>query len=171
MKKSIQEINSEKAFSVCQKIKENEKIIRDKTIENIPLYKECFLNEYYKVDLGDENASWNMFLGLPEVTRPRAQIRSWFVIMNNLVDKFGFSLEELMGVKLSKLEIIAIYAKDKKEAEKLINDAKILAPSEWKDIENELRGKPTSDDGHKHDFKRFKQCKICGLKSFEDHEH
>ena len=174
MTKKVSELEPEKvakqSFDVCSKIIENEKMIRDKTIENIPLYEEVFLNEYYKVYIGSESASWSSFLGLPEITRSRSQLRDWFLIKNNLVDKFKIPFEKLMNVKISKLHHIAVYADNREQAEDLIAKAQTLLPSEWDDTVRKAKGMPTSEDGHEHNFKKMKQCKICGVKKPIDEE-
>lgn len=159
-----EERDSTKAFSVCKKLKDNIKKIRSLVIENIPLFEEVFNNEYYKVDMGDEEATWSSFLGQPEILYPRSSVASWFRIKKTLYDEFKIPFEKFSEVKLSKLVIIALYAKDKKHAEELIASAMTLLPNEWKDLENSLKGKPISDDGHIHQFLRYEVCKICGMK-------
>jgi hypothetical protein len=81
-----------------------------------------------------------------------------------LYDKFGIPFEKFQNIKLSKLYEVAIFAKDKEHAEELLVSAETLAPGDWKHLEHTLQGKPTVDDGHRHDFKKFRQCKICGEK-------
>lgn len=162
------EQETQKAFDTCKQLKTNIKLIREKQVENIPLLEEIFLHEWYKVDMGDEEASWTSFLGQPEVTIPRSHVQNWLVIKRNLSDAFGIPLEEISDVKISKLYLIALHAASRDEAEDLISKARTLLPGEWRDIENKLKGKHESNDGHAHDFKHLLQCKVCGLKETQN---
>ena len=161
---SNEEQKAEKSFKVCSELKENTRIIRELTIKNIPLFEEILNNEYFKIDLGDEDATWSAFLGQPDVMYSRSNVNTWIKIKKKLVDEYGMKLEDFWGIKLSKLEIIAMYSRDIEHAQKLIKEAKVLLPSDWKDLANSLMGKPVSDDGHLHEYCKFEQCKKCGHK-------
>jgi len=162
-----QDKNTDNAFNVCKKLIDNEKKIRELMFENIPLYLDILNNGYYKIYMGDENASWVSFLGLPEVTKSRARIHGWSLIHENLIKKFAFGPEEVMNVEISKLYFIAQKATSKEDAEDLISKARTLLPNEWREVVAKKTGKHFTDDGHRHQFNTYKICSICGEKHKE----
>ena len=168
IKKTSEEVSGEKAFNLCMELINKIATIRKESVEIIPILEEINSTDAYKQYMGDESSTWSSFLGLPEVLLTRSNVRSWLQIKRNLSDVFGIPLEKLHAVKLSKLYLIALYAKNKEEAEDLIAKALTLAPSEWKNVEHEFRGKPVSDDGHSHEFKKYKQCIKCGEKKTDE---
>ncbi len=160
----MEETDAKNAYAVCKELIDNIKKVREISIKNIPLFEEIYEKEYYKVYLGDEKASWSAFLGDPDILYSRSNVNTWIRIKKKLIDEYGFKLEDIWNIKLSKLETVALYSTSKEHAEELLGASKTLLPSDWKDLQNSLRGKPTSDDGHMHDFTKFEQCRICGLK-------
>jgi hypothetical protein len=164
------ESRGQRGFFLNQKIVENEKARRALLIENIDYLAEVLDAQLYKEILGDEDSEWAGFLAQLDVWYTRAEVNRYIKLRRKLQLELGFDLKELLDIPLLRLEAIADHTKTKAEAEKLIEIASVATPRDWREEINTFLGKPTEDDGHEHDFKKFEVCKVCGLKHALDDE-
>ena len=162
---------ADKAFKLNKQIVDNEQKRRALLIENIGLLSTIQDEGLFREILGDENATFVGVLAQLEVYYTRAEVLRYLKIKQKLVNEFGFDLKELLDIPVTRLENVAAYCESKESAEKMLDMAKVATSSDWRDEISTLRGKPTSEDGHRHDFSKvYKVCAICGKKEDADHK-
>lgn len=174
-KETIDKMNevqkSEYAFAIHQIVIGNEQKRRELFIENVDLISNE-IKEFglFKFIVGDEKAKFVAYLSQLEVYYSRTEINRWVKIMDTLCKNFGMRFEDLIAVPSTRLEAISKFAKDKTHAKELLSFAQTMLPRDWSDEIKKLQGKPTTDDGHEHQFVDYKICEVCGMKT-ENHNH
>lgn len=161
----------EVAFGLNKELVANELARRGLLVRNIEILEEIFSKGLYRDILGDPNAEWAGYLGSIDVYYTRAEVNRWLKIKKRLADEFGFDLQEILDIPVTRLEAVAILSGDSKHAEELIGYARNMLPRDWNEEVRKLKGKHIEDDGHAHDWKRVAICKICNSKHALDEEH
>ena len=167
MKKELtkEERRGERAFEAWKKLTENIANIRKFTIENAKLFTEIYDNQWQKDILGDEEASWVAFLAQPEVFYTRSEINRFMILHKTLSVEWGFVLEDLLDIPITKLENIARYCKSSSEAQHYLDLARTFSSADWKEEMNKLVGKPSAVDcNHVGLIKKYAVCSKCGNK-------
>lgn len=167
MKKELtkEERRGEEAFATWTKLTSNIADIRKKTIENAKLFTEIYDNQWEKDILGDEEATWVAFLAQPEVFYTRAEINRFMVLHRRFSVEWGFVLEDLLDIPITKLENIAKYCETSNQVQHYLDLARTLSSADWRDEMSKLQGKPSQTDcDHKGMLKRYEICGKCGQK-------
>lgn len=159
-----EERHGEEAFALHQEIVSNEQKRRALLIKNISNLSELYLMQGYKDILGDENAGWDAYLGQLDVYYTRGEVARRLKVKDKLIDEYGLSFDELLDLPETRIGDIAYLAASPDEAREMLQLAKVLTSSEWKDEIHRRTGKHTREDGHAHDMKKYEICKVCGMK-------
>ena len=98
----------------------------------------------------------------------RSRIERWRKIFLKLVSEFKFDPEILIEVPETRLEEIAYVSKTLKQAQDLLERAKVLTSSDWRNTIREIQGKVTTDDCKHNKFSVYRICRQCGFKIKEN---
>jgi hypothetical protein len=151
------------AFRLHTKITDNEIHRRKLLAQNAELLTEMIDGGYFRHYLGDPNAEPVSYYAQVEVFYSRNQIRRLITVKKILQDNFGIGLEEVFDIPESRLTDICATAK-KENVNDLIEQARVLTPSDWKTVIRGLKGLRTVDNCERHDYKKTATCKNCGHK-------
>jgi hypothetical protein len=162
---TVEERKGEDMFALWKELIDNVGVVREKTIRNAEIFTNIYEHQGWKDILGDEDSQWSGLLAQVETHYTRAEVARWMLLWRTLHIEFGFLLEDLFKIPVTRLENIAKYCKDSVEAKHYMDLAESLSPQEWRDEIAKLRGKPTRETC-KHDkgFVHYAQCPICSDK-------
>ena len=160
MKKEIdKEKLGEMFFKLNESVKDKERTRRALMIENIKDICNIFNNKLYKVEFEE----WTGFLGQIEIFYSRTEINRFIKIKKRLIDEFGFDAYKIFDIPVTRLENIAVYSKDKEQAQELLGKANVLTSRDWRNEMNKLRRRPQMEDC-KHQCVGYEICNFCGFK-------
>jgi len=159
-KEKRQEIDGKEFFDLNQKIIDREKQRRLLMVDNIRDIAKVFDKKLYNVEF--ENFAG--FLGQVEAYYTRTEVYRHMNINKRLLEEFNFDPQKIYIISITRLETIAKYAKDKTQAEDLMDKAKVLTSRDWREEINEIRGKPMMKDCE-HKMEPYMICSICGKKT------
>jgi hypothetical protein len=161
---SKEERRGEQAFAAHERIRAFYALIRQTNIEIFKELQNVYTNQWYKDILGDEQGTWRAYLNLKEINSTKAEVDKAFRVMTRLVGQFEMDPVKLLDVQITRLDDIVRFAKDKDDAQQLLNKAEALDANDWQTERNQLLGRPVFDDGHQHEDEDFHICKLCHRK-------
>lgn len=157
----MNEQEGQQGFNLNARIASNELQRRKLLGENIGLLKEMKDYGLFKAVLGDEQAEWVAYLGQIEVFYSRNEVYNLMRIYDKFVDDLGYEFDSICDVPVSRLvELLSVV--DRHNVEDLLENARILTSRDFNDIVRSIKGLPTTDSEHEHDYKKLEQCRICG---------
>lgn len=156
--------DSEIAFGLQQKIKNNELTRRGIFADNVRILAEIKEKEYYKILLGDSEATWAGFLADTEIFYTRNQIKSMLMINSTYGEKLQLAPSEYLALPQSRLiDIVPVVTKETWEDWK--PKIELLTSKDWKIEVRKAKGQITEEDEeHEHEYEGYQICKACGAK-------
>lgn len=157
------EQEGEQAFALNKAVTDNEMQRRMLLSKNIAHLKVLKKDNLFRVILGDEKADWSAYLGQIETMYSRNEIYNYMRVHDKFVDDLKLSFVDICDIPLSRLiELIPIV--EDGNVDNMLDQARVLTSQDFKDTIRQIKGLPTSDDGHEHKMVTYEICAECGVK-------